>query len=163
MNFERIRQIAALNECRLWNVKVWQEVEIHERIKEWWNERIWRFKWLIIKVKKANSHDGTFTIRWKSLWANVEKVYPISTNIIEKIIILDEKKVRRAKLYFIRHKVWKGARLKSLLAWTKSSRRWMEIEKLPIKINLKEASEKTETQKEVKENNEVETSQAGEK
>lgn len=145
MNFERIKQIAALNDLKIWNVKVWQEVEIHERIKDWKNERIWKFKGLIIKVKKWNSHDGTFTIRWKVLWISVEKIYPLCSNAIEKIILLDKKKIRRAKLYFIREKIGKSARLKSLLTWEKSSKRWIEIEKTKINTSLSKTEIKEES------------------
>lgn len=148
MNFERIKQIATLNNLKIWNVKPWQEVEIYEKIKEWKNERIWKFKGLIIKVNKKNSHDGTFTVRWKVLWVGVEKIYPMSTNIIDKIILLDEKKIRRSKLYFIREKIWKDARLQSLLVWKNTSKRWVEIEKLEIKVNLPKEEKKEEIKSE---------------
>jgi len=153
MNFERIKQIAALNNLKIWNVKPWQEVEIHEKATEWKNKRIWKFKGLIIKVNKKNSHDGTFTVMWKVLWVSVEKIYPLSTNIIDKIILLDEKKIKRAKLYYIREKIGKDARLKSLLSWDKSSKRWIEIEKIEIKANLpkKEVKEEVKTEVLVKE------------
>ncbi len=151
MNFERIKQLAALNNLKIWDVKPWQEVEVHERIKEWKNERIWRFKWLIIKVNKKNSHDGTFVVRGKVLWITVEKIYPMSTNIIEKIVLLDEKKIRRSKLYFIREKIGKGARLKSLLVWDKANKRWVEIEKIDINANLPKEEKVEENKEEVKE------------
>jgi len=149
MNFERIKQIAVLNNLKIWAVKVWQEVEIHEKIKEWKNERIWKFKGLIIKVKKGNSHDGTFTVRGKVLWITVEKIYPLSSNIIEKIILLDEKKLKRAKLYYIRGKIGKEARLKSLLSWEISGKRWTEIEKIDIKVNLVKTETKENSKEEV--------------
>jgi len=132
MNFERIKKLSSLYNVQLWNVEPGQEVEIHEKIKEWNNERIWRFRWLIIKVKKPNLHDGTFTVRGKVLWIDVEKVYPLSSTSIEKIILLDKKRIRRAKLYYIRDKVGKKARLKSLLQWEKSSQRGREIWKRNI-------------------------------
>ena len=88
MNFERIKQIAALyNNAEIWDVKEWQEVEIHERIKDGNNERIWRFKGLIISVNKPNSHDGTFTVRGKVLNIDVEKTYPLSSQTIKEIIL----------------------------------------------------------------------------
>jgi len=133
MNFELIKKIAALhNNAEVWDVKPGQEVEIHEKIKEWNNERTWRFRWLIIKVKHPNLHTWTFTVRWKVLWVDVEKVYPLNSTSIEKIILLDEKKIRRAKLYYIREKIGKAARLKSLLQWERSSLRWTEIKKRKI-------------------------------
>ena len=145
MNFERIKQIAALyNNAEIWDVKVGQEVEIHERIKDGNNERVWRFKGLIIRVKKPNSHDGTFTVRGKVLNIDIEKTYPLASTSIEEIILLDEKKIRRSKLYFIREKVGKDARLKSLLTGERSYERGNKIGKRKI-------AELASTKEEVKE------------
>lgn len=149
MNFERIKKLAQVyNNAEVWDVKPGQEVEIYEKIKEGNNERIWRFKWLVIKVKHPNLHTGSFTVRWKVLWITVEKIYPLSSTSIEKIVLLDEKKIRRAKLYFIRNKIGKAARLKSLLQWERSSERWKIIEKKPI-LNVENKIK--EEKKEVKE------------
>ena len=149
MNFERIKQIAALyNNAEIWDVKVGQEVEIHERIKDGNNERVWRFKGLIIRVKKPNSHDGTFTVRGKVLNIDVEKTYPLASTSIEEIILLDEKKIRRSKLYFIREKVGKDARLKSLLTGERSYERGNKIWKRKI-VEL--ASTKEEVKEETTE------------
>jgi len=145
MNFERIKQIAALyNNAEIWDIKVWQEVEIHERIKDGNNERVWRFKGLIIRVKKPNSHDGTFTVRWKVLNIDIEKTYPLSSTSIEEIILLDEKKIRRSKLYFIREKVGKDARLKSLLIGERSYERGNKIGKRKIAEIVEKKEEKVE-------------------
>ena len=147
MNFERIKQIAALhNNAEIWNVKVGQEVEIHERVKDGNNERIWKFKGLIIRVKKGNSHDGTFTVRGKVLGIDIEKTYPLSSQTIEEIILLDEKKIRRAKLYFIREKVGKDARLKSLLTGERSYERGKKIEKRKITEVVAETKEEATTE-----------------
>jgi len=142
MNFERIKQLASMYDNKLWDVKVWQEVEIHEKITDGKNTRIWRFKWLIIKVKNPNLHTWTFTVRGKVLGINVEKVYPLSSVSIQKIILLDEKKVRRAKLYYIREKIWKDARLKSLLVWERSYERWTEIKKRDLNLIEKKDTKK---------------------
>jgi large subunit ribosomal protein L19 len=70
---------------------------------------------LVIKVKNPNHHTGTFTIRWKSSWIIVEKVYPLSYPKFEKLLLLDEYKVRRSKLYYIREKVGKDAKFRSII------------------------------------------------
>jgi len=150
MNFERIKQIAAIyNNAEVWDVKVGQEIEIHERIKDGNNERIWRFKGLIIKVKKPNSHDGTFTIRGKVLGIDIERTYPLCSTSIEEIILLDEKKIRRSKLYFIREKIGKDARLKSLLTGERSYERGKKIEKRKI-VELTTVNEETNETEEAK-------------
>jgi len=150
MNFEIIKQIAALhNNAEIWDVKVGQEVEIHEIVKDWNNERIWRFKGLIIRVNKPNSHDGTFTVKGKVLGIDVEKTYPLSSQTIKEIILLDEKKIRRSKLYFLRDKVGKDARLKSLLTGERSYERGKKIEKRKIAdvvSNTNEVKEETTTE-----------------
>ena len=89
------------------------QVELHERVGEGSTERIWKFKGLIIKVRKPGSADGSFTIRGLAAGQTIEKVYPLSFPKFEKVILMDEYKVRRAKLYYIREKVGKSARMKS--------------------------------------------------
>ncbi len=148
MNFERIKQLASIYENKIWDVKVWQEVEIHEKITDGKNTRIWKFKWLIIKVKNPNLHTWTFTVRGKVIDVDVEKVYPLSSTTIQKILLLDEKRVRRAKLYYIREKIGKDARLKSLLTGERSYERNTEIAKRELnvaKVENKEVEKTTET------------------
>jgi len=148
MNFERIKQLASIYENKIWDVKVWQEVEIHEKITDGKNTRIWRFKWLIIKVKNPNLHTWTFTVRGKVIGVDVEKVYPLSSTTIQKILLLDEKKVRRSKLYYIREKIGKDAKLKSLLTGERSYERGTEIKKRELntsKIENKESKKTNET------------------
>ena len=151
MNFEQIKQLASIyNNTQVWDVKPGYEIEIHEKIKEGNNERIWKFKWLVIKVSKPNSHDGTFTVRWKVLGINIEKTYPLCSEAIQEIILLDKKKIRRAKLYFIRDKIGKDARLKSLLIGEKSYERGRKIEKRKISAEVKQNNEVKEEIKEEK-------------
>lgn len=145
MNAERIKQIAIKEWYKLWDVKPWQLLEIHEKIIEWNNERIWRFRWLVIKVKHSNLHSWTFTVRWKVLGITVEKVYPLNCPSIVSIKLLDQYRIRRAKLYFIRDKVWKAARLKSIL-----DERWQDLQKKNIKILIKtETVEKKDNNKQI--------------
>jgi len=67
------------------------------------------------KPKKENHPDGTFTMRWTCSGVTVEKIYPFSFNKFEKVLLLDEYKVRKSKLYYMRNKIWKDARLKSII------------------------------------------------
>ncbi|USN55670.1 MAG: 50S ribosomal protein L19 [Candidatus Peribacteria bacterium] len=95
-------------------VKPGQQIEIHEKVGQEGNERIWKFKGLVLKVKKPNHPDGTFTIRGKTAGLTIEKIYPLSFTKFEKVLLVDEYKIRRAKLYYLRDKVGKGAKLKSI-------------------------------------------------
>ena len=64
MNVQRLQALRRAQQYHLLPIKVGMMVELHEKIGEGNNQRIWRFKWLVIKVKKPNHADGTFTIRW---------------------------------------------------------------------------------------------------
>ena len=113
MNHERLKYISDINGYTILPVKAGMQVELHERVGEGSTERIWKFKGLIIKVRKPGSADGSFTIRGLAAGQTIEKVYPLSFPKFEKVILMDEYKVRRAKLYYIREKVGKSARMKS--------------------------------------------------
>jgi len=113
MNFDRLKAVHAQNNVNILEVKPGMFLEIHEKLSEWDWKRVWRFKWLVIKVKNPNQADGTFTIRGTVAGVEIEKIYPLSFKKFEKVLLLDEYKVRRAKLYYIREKIWKDARMKS--------------------------------------------------
>ncbi|UFX83196.1 50S ribosomal protein L19 [Candidatus Absconditicoccus praedator] len=113
MNFERLKKLFHQKGYKKYDVKPGQYLEISEVIGEGSSKRIWRFKGLVLRVKKKNSVDGTFTVRGKTSGIVVEKIYPLSFPYFDKITVLDEYRIRRAKLYYIRHKVGKSARMKS--------------------------------------------------
>jgi ribosomal protein L19 len=72
---------------------------------------------LVIKVQNPQSPTGTFTIRGTTaVWrVTLERVFPLGYHNFDKVIILDSYKVRKSKLYYIRDKVGKDARMKSIL------------------------------------------------
>ncbi len=113
MNYSRLKNIYDKNNENILPVKAWMFLEIHEKLNEWEWSRIWRFKWLVISVKKPNHPDGTFTIRWPVSRMTIEKIYPLSFKKFDKVLLLDDYKTKRAKLYYIREKVGKDARFKS--------------------------------------------------
>ena len=115
MNFERIKALQEKNNVSLLDVKPGMFLEIHEKL-EGENNRIWRFKGLVIKVKKPQNADGSFTIRGIVAGVDIEKIYPLSFTKFEKVLLLDDYKTKRAKLYYIREKVGKGARMKSKIS-----------------------------------------------
>lgn len=95
-------------------IKPGQQLELHEKVGEEGNQRIWKFKGLVIKVQHPNHPSGTFTIRGKVAGLTIEKIYPLSFPKFDKVLLVDEFKVRRAKLYYLRDKVGKGAKMKSI-------------------------------------------------
>jgi len=117
MNFERLKKIMEKKGYSLLNIKPGQYVEIYEKVGEGNSQRIWKFRGLVIKVKKPNHIDGTFTVRWEVAGHTIEKIYPLSFPKFEKVILLDQYKIRRNKLYYVREKVWKKAlKLKSIIS-----------------------------------------------
>ncbi len=93
-------------------LKAGQTVRVHQRIKEGNKERIQPFEGLVIAVKHGRGLDGTFTVRKISAGVGVERVYPLHSPTIEKIEALKSFKVRRAKLYYMRERFGKKARMK---------------------------------------------------
>jgi large subunit ribosomal protein L19 len=111
MHNARLQELYQQKEYRIIKVQVGQYLEIHEKL----GDRIWRFKGLVIRTRKPSHPDGTFTIRGTTAGQTIEKVYPFSFKAFEKVVILDEYKIRRSKLYYIRDKVGKAAKFKSVL------------------------------------------------
>ncbi len=87
-------------------------VRVHQKIKEGSKERIQVFEGLVIKVNSGHGADKTFTVRKIVEGIGVEKIFPLYSPLIDKIEVKKEAKVRRAKLYYMRERFGKSARLK---------------------------------------------------
>ncbi len=96
------------------DVKVGNTVRVHVKIKEGSRERVQVFEGIVI-AKKHGGVSETFTVRRVSYGIGVEKVFPINSPNIEKIEVVRKGKVRRAKLYYLRDRVGKAAKVKELL------------------------------------------------
>lgn len=112
MDFARIKCLHDKNECSILPVKPGMLLEIHEKL-EGENNRIWKFKCLVLKVKNPQHADGTFTVRGDVAGVIVEKIYPLSFTKFKKVVLLDEFKTRKSKLYYLRDKIGKDAKMKS--------------------------------------------------
>lgn len=86
-------------------------VKVHVKVKEGSRERIQVFEGTVI-AKKHGSVEETFTVRRISYGVGVEKVFPINSPIIDKVDVIRHGKVRRAKLYYLRNRVGKAAKVK---------------------------------------------------
>ena len=89
-------------------------VRVHVRVKEGSRERIQVFEGTVI-AKKHGGIDESITVRRISYGVGVEKVFPLHAPAVEKIELVRKGKVRRAKLYYLRDRVGKGAKLKEKL------------------------------------------------
>ena len=95
-------------------VKVGDTVRVHVKVKEGSRERIQIFEGTVI-AKKHGGIEETFTVRRISYGVGVEKVFPVHSPSIETVEIVRNGKVRRAKLYYLRERVGKGAKVKEKL------------------------------------------------
>jgi large subunit ribosomal protein L19 len=95
--------------------KVGDTVKVHFKIVEGKTERIQIYEGLVIAMK--NSQTGkTFTVRKNSYGVGVERVFPLHSPRVERVELVRPGKVRRAKLYYIRDKVGKGAKIRELIS-----------------------------------------------
>ena len=110
---------AAQMKSELDQFKVGDTVKVHFKIVEGKNERVQIYEGLVIAMK--NSKIGkSFTVRKISYGVGVERVFPIHSPRIVKVEVVRPGKVRRAKLYYIRDKVGKGAKIKELIVKKKN-------------------------------------------
>lgn len=100
------------SESKLKDLRVGWTVRIHQKIKEGDKTRTQAFEGTIISKKHGNEPGGTITVRKVSDGIGVEKIYPIYLPSIDKVDVVRETKVRRAKLYYLREKSAKEIRRK---------------------------------------------------
>lgn len=98
----------------LTNFEVGDYVKVHVKIKEGTRERIQIFEGTIIGMKGSGIKE-TFTVRRISYGVGVERVFPVHSPRVEKVEIVRKGKVRRAKLFYLRDRVGKSARVKTRL------------------------------------------------
>ena len=89
-------------------------VKVYGKIKEGNRERIQIFEGVVLK-KQGGSNRATFTVRNLSNGVGVEKTWPLHSPNVEKVEIVRKGKVRRAKLYYLRDRVGKAAKVKELV------------------------------------------------
>ncbi len=87
-------------------------INVHVSIKEGSKERIQQFQGTVIQRRNPNSNGETFTVRKISNGIGVERIFPIISPAIEQIDLLRQGKVRRARLFYLRGRQGKAARIK---------------------------------------------------
>lgn len=97
-------------------IKTGNTVRVHQKIiettKDGAKERIQLFEGLVIAVSSGAGTDKTITVRKIASGVGVEKIFPLHSSNIAKIEVIRNSMVRRAKLYFMRNRTGKSARLK---------------------------------------------------
>ena len=88
-------------------------VKVHVKIKEGDKERIQIFEGVVIKMHNCGL-GSSFTVRKMSFGVGVERIFPIYSPVVSRIERVNEGKVRRAKLYYLREREGKKARIETL-------------------------------------------------
>jgi len=86
-------------------------VEVHVRIVEGDKERIQVFKGVVIR-KRGGLTGASFTVRKVSYGVGVERVFPMHSPNIDQVVVLFRGKVRQSRLYYLRERKGKAARIK---------------------------------------------------
>jgi large subunit ribosomal protein L19 len=91
--------------------KAGDTVRVHVRVVEGEKERIQVFEGVVI-ARKGGSNRETFTVRKISYGTGVERIFPMHSPMIDKIEVVRAGRVRRAKLYYLRGKKGRAARIR---------------------------------------------------
>lgn len=89
-------------------------VKVHVKITEGDKSRIQVFEGTII-AKKHGGINETFTVRRVAHGCGIERVFPVHSPVVEKVEIVRSGRVRRAKLYYLRDRVGKAAKVKEAI------------------------------------------------
>jgi large subunit ribosomal protein L19 len=92
--------------------KAGDTIIVHVKIKEGNKERVQQFQGVVIQRRGTGTNGETFTVRKVSNGVGVERIFPIVSPNIEKIEVTKFGKVRRAKLYYMKGRQGKAARIK---------------------------------------------------
>ena len=95
------------------SVNIGDTVKVHVKIKEGDKFRIQIFEGTVI-AKKHGGINETFTVRRVAHGCGIERVFPLHSPVIDKVETIRTGKVRRAKLYYLRDRVGKAAKVKQV-------------------------------------------------
>lgn len=101
------------SEDRIPKFSIGDTVRVHFRIVEGEKERIQVFEGVVIGRQRGETPSGVFTVRRVAFNEGVERVFPLHSPRVEKVEVTREGRVRRAKLYYLRERSGKAARVKA--------------------------------------------------
>ncbi len=93
------------------DIRTGDTVAVHVKIKEGNKTRIQIFQGVCIAIKAKNSIHGSFRVRKMSSGLGVERVFPFHSPNVEKVEIVQRGKARKSKLYYLRERSGKSARI----------------------------------------------------
>lgn len=106
-----IREVQKKQIKRIPEIKAGYTINVKQKIKEGEKTRIQSFEGLVIKVGHGEGLEKTITVRKVIGGIGVEKIFPLHSPNIDSIEVKKKAKVRRAKLYYMRNRFGKSARL----------------------------------------------------
>lgn len=139
---EELKNIGLPTNKKIPVIKPGDTVKVYQKIKEGDKERIQAFEGLVIAVGAGVGTNATITVRKIVEGVGVEKVIPVYSTMIEKIEVKKRSKVRRAKLYYMRSRTGKSARLKETLVSDK------DLDKAVQELAAQKAKEEAKKAKE---------------
>lgn len=95
-------------------IKIGSTVRVHVRIKEGDRQRIQMFEGTVIAKKHGGIHE-TFTVRRVLHGVGIERVFPLHSPTVDKVEVIRYGRVRRAKLYYLRDRIGKAAKVKQII------------------------------------------------
>ena len=128
--------------------KVGDTVKVHFEIIEGKTKRIQIFEGLVICIKNSGARK-TFTVRKYSYGVGVERVFPVESPRVIKVEVLKPGKVRRSKIYYVRDKIGKDAKIKELIG-AKANAEMASAKAAAAAAEAKEAAIKAEQKAENK-------------
>lgn len=88
-------------------------VRVHVKLIEGSRQRVQVFEGVVIRIHRGKAR-YTFTVRKESYGVGVERIFPLNSNNISKIEVVRKGRVRRARLYYLRERSGKKARIESI-------------------------------------------------
>ena len=123
------QEVVAKNEGKL-SFSVGDTVKVYFKIVEGTTERIQVYEGLVIAINNSGIRT-TFVVRKIAYGVGVERIFPVYSPKVEKVEVIRKGRVRRAKLYYIRKKLGKRAKVKELIRKKEVS----TAEKTPVASN----------------------------
>lgn len=87
-------------------------VRVHSKIREGDKERTQAFEGVVIRMRRGGIR-SSFTVRKISFGIGVERIFPLHSPVVERIEVVRRGRVRRAKLYYLRRRIGKHARVRA--------------------------------------------------
>ncbi len=113
INQELINKVSqGQNRTDLPEFRTGDTVKVHVKIKEGEKERIQIFEGFVLKRSGTDSNDATFTVRKESFGIGVEKTFFVNSPIVAAIEVLKPGSVRQSKIFYMRSRKGKSARIK---------------------------------------------------